>query len=530
MQSVASSPVCDKNQFLFVNQRHIPMGKLASFAASRQSAPELILAALLSSADLRALQRRTKDGEVQRIHPGVYLACSNNAQEIEGCVRRNWQYIAGALVPGGVVSHLSAMTSGVQPDGSLTLSHPTQNRKTIVLPGLRLVLLRGPGPLAGDLALSHSGLHWASRTRMFLENLGRKAPTKTGREMVEQRLIDILNASGEKALNQVRDEAAALAERLGRQDEAIVLRSIIGALLGTHERGELRTKDGQLLVQGMPVDKERIYRFEVLATCLRGTALPVIANQVAAGVPRNNFAFIESYFSNYVEGTKFDIEEARDIVMHNKVMLTRPQDSHDILGVFRLASTLPYRSSPPVAGEDFLAGLEMWHADMLRERPQVNPGKIKLKVNYAGTSKFVAPDMVRGTLEEGSQLALSVPEGLARAIYYAFLISEVHPFEDGNGRLSRLVMNAELSRTGLNRIIVPTLYHPQYVDCARSLTRQNQPTNFVASLAKMARWCSQFDYGDIDVLIASLKQTNALEESPAQYRLLNLDGTGELRN
>ena len=30
-------------------------------------------------------------------------------------------------------------------------------------------------------------------------------------------------------------------------------------------------------------------------------------------------------------------------------------------------------------------------------------------------------------------------------MYYAFLVSEVHPFDDGNGRLSRLVMNSELT-------------------------------------------------------------------------------------
>jgi fido (protein-threonine AMPylation protein) len=133
--------------------------------------------------------------------------------------------------------------------------------------------------------------------------------------------------------------------------------------------------------------------------------------------------------------------------------------------------------------------------------------------------------MVRGTLDAGSDLAKSVPEGLARAIYYAFLVSEVHPFEDGNGRISRLVMNAELSRFGLTRIIIPTLFHPQYVDCARSLTRNNTPESFVHSLSKMAKWCSQFDYRDLDMLIEALKATNALEESPVQYQLKNMDGS-----
>ena len=30
-----------------------------------------------------------------------------------------------------------------------------------------------------------------------------------------------------------------------------------------------------------------------------------------------------------------------------------------------------------------------------------------------------------------------------------FLISEVHPFDDGNGRLSRIMMNAELVKSSL---------------------------------------------------------------------------------
>jgi fido (protein-threonine AMPylation protein) len=162
---------------------------------------------------------------------------------------------------------------------------------------------------------------------------------------------------------------------------------------------------------------------------------------------------------------------------------------------------------------------------MLRMRPEVNPGKIKMVDNFAGTTQFVGPAFVRGTLTEGSQLALTVPEGIARAIYYAFLVSEIHPFEDGNGRLSRLVMNSELTRVGLSRIIIPTLFHPQYVDCARVLTRSNEPEGFVSSIAKMANWSVQFDYNDLEALISALKKSNALEESPAQYKLLNPNGS-----
>lgn len=488
-------------------------------AVAGSPAPQVHVASRCSPAEARRLQRRHAAGELVRIHKGVYVEAADPA-EVEFRVRANWQAIAGALAPGAVVSHVSAMTSGLLADHSVVLSHPTLNKKRIELPGLSLVMVVGPGPLPGDLPIGSTGLHWASRVRWLIENLGKQAARRAGRDAVEERLVNILDASGEQALNEIRDQAAALAEPLGAHRSVETLRAIVAALLGTHARGQLRTRVGRLVAKGMPVDAQRMMRFEILAVDLRTAALPRIDNRCSSGAPRHHFAFVESYFSNYVEGTKFDIQQARDIVMHNRVMTNRPKDSHDILGVFRLATTPPYRNSPPVAGDDFLPGLQAWHEEMLRMRPEANPGRLKEKANYAGTTEFVRPEHVRGTLFEGSRLALSVPEGLARAIYYAFLVSEVHPFDDGNGRLSRLVMNAELSRVGLNRIVVPTLFHPQYVDCARALTRGNDASGFVKSLALMATWCSEFDYENLDALIAALRASNAFEESPAQYRLL----------
>ncbi len=493
--------------------------------ATTRHVPDVVVAAGLSNTELRRVQRLVKAGSYERLHKGVYAVKGASKEDQASTVRKGWQRIAGAIVPGGVVSHISAITSGIQADGTVTLTHPTNFGKTVRLPGLQLVLLRGPGPLAGDLPLGNTGLHWAGRTRQFLENLGRASKNKVGREVVEQRLVVLLGSSGEKALNDVRDQAATLAISLGMQDNESTLRTLIGALLGTHQRGQLRTLDGKMMAQGTPIDQARMERFEVLAAYLRTTPLPEIPNQVKIGRARHHWAFIESYFSNFVEGTRFDVDEARAIVLENKLIEARPKDSHDILGVFKLATEFPFRDSPPALGTDFLNGLETWHAEMLRMRPEANPGKTKIVSNYAGTTKFVEPAMVRGTLEAGSALARSVPEGIARAIFYAFLVSEVHPFEDGNGRLSRLVMNSELSRLGMSRIIIPTLFHPQYVDCARTLTTQGEPDGFVSSLAKMAKWSSRFNYDDLDALIASLKTSNAMEEFPTRYKLLNADGS-----
>lgn len=128
--------------------------------------------------------------------------------------------------------------------------------------------------------------------------------------------------------------------------------------------------------------------------------------------------------------------------------------------------------------------------------------------------------LVRGTLVEGSRLLSSIPAGTARALMAMFLISEVHPFNDGNGRLARLVMNAELSVVGACRIIIPTLFREEYMDCLRVLTRDGNPTPFVTAMQKIHAWTAAFNYDDLDTVISSMKACNAFERSLVQFRLL----------
>ena len=493
----------------------------------RQLADFFFASEQIDAAEARRLQRAAIKNELVRIAPGLYVPQATPA-EIEANVQRNWQKIAGTLVPGAVVSHVSALTGGLSKDNDVILSHPTRFNTTIKLPGANLRLKRGPGPLTGDIPIGSTGLTWASRPRALLENLGsvgKNNSLRLGRDKVEERLAEILNASGETAINRIRDESRQLAPALQMEGQARLLDDIIGALLGTHARGKLKTRSGLLVYKGTPVDSERQTRFEKLAAHLRSATLPTFANIAPTDSAKINFAFLESYFSNYVEGTKFSIEEAEDIVLRNRLVQARAKDSHDVLGVFQQALNSPYRDTLPPTGESFVEGLQARHAAMLKNRPEAQPGEIKTGVNYAGRTRFVEPAFVRGTLLEGSTLALSVPEGLARAIYYAFLISEVHPFADGNGRLSRLLMNAELSRLGQCRIIIPTLFHPQYVDCAKLLTNANEPDGFVRALAKMAAWTAQFDYAELPSLIETFKRCNALEESPIRFKLLNKNGS-----
>ncbi len=478
------------------------------------------------SAESRRLQRAAAKGRITRIAPGVYIPVPpDDPGRMTTVVQRHWQKILGHIFPEAVVSHLSAFRAGMTAKGELILSHPTRFNKRMVLPGMVTVLMKGPGPLPGDMPLGDSHLYWASRPRMLLENLKRSSRLErtAGRFEVEAFLVRVLQASGEEAVNRIRDDACHLKEGLNAAAEFQLLNTLIGELLGTHAEGALRTAEGRLVAQGMPGDSGALHRLGRLADALRETPLPRLTDVATQDPARTHFAFLEAYFSNFVEGTRFSIEEAEQIALHNRIVDSRPKDSHDLLGVFHLILDLRFRSSLP-SPDDILEGLCERHRRMLDRRPEVNPGEFKMTTNFAGQTEFVSPELVRGTLLEGIKQASGVPEGLARAMFYAFLVSEIHPFNDGNGRLSRLLMNAELSRLGLCRIIIPTLYHEQYVDAQRALTRGADPVPLIRALSRIAQWTTLFDYTEMGDVVCAMTDAHAFEENPRQFRLLGPDG------
>ena len=137
----------------------------------------------------------------------------------------------------------------------------------------------------------------------------------------------------------------------------------------------------------------------------------------------------------------------------------------------------------------------------------------KEKPNRAGSTHFVAPDLVRGTLRQGFDLARSLGEGFARALYFMFLVAEVHPFKDGNGRVARLFLNAELTRAGLNRIIVPTVLRDDYTLALKGVSNGARTEPFIRVMIKAQAFTASVDYADFDACVRELERRNAFRES-----------------
>ena len=82
-----------------------------------------------------------------------------------------------------------------------------------------------------------------------------------------------------------------------------------------------------------------------------------------------------------------------------------------------------------------------------------------------------------------------------RAVFVHFLVSEIHPFEDGNGRLARIMMNAELVAADEERIVIPTAFRENYIAAQRSLTVGNSALPLVRALDFAKRWTSAMTWG-----------------------------------
>jgi Fic family protein len=156
-----------------------------------------------------------------------------------------------------------------------------------------------------------------------------------------------------------------------------------------------------------------------------------------------------------------------------------------------------------------VSALRRRHAAIMESRPDKGPGRFKTSGNKAGATLFVAPDLVEGTLEQGFDLYRSLETPFARAVLMMFLIAEVHPFADGNGRTARVMMNAELIAAGEERIIIPTVYRQNYLSALKALSQTGHAEALIRTLDYAQRWTGAVQWTDLQSSQRELGACNA---------------------
>jgi len=443
------------------------------------------------------------------------------SEPVEVIVARNRWLIVGLLAPGGVIGYRTALESHPAEDGSVFVT--CGYKKITVLPGLRIVKIPGFGPTEGDMPFI-AGLYMASPARLLLENLAatrtREAATRSaGQAAVEEKLAGILRIKGEDELNRIRDLARSISPVIGLEKGFQLLDRIIGTLLQTRE-AELRTPLAKSYYAGDPYDPLRLEQFEALRSALARSVLPTRIRIHTPGPAFYNESFFDAYFSNFIEGTEFEVDEALGIVFSGVIPRSRPEDAHDILGTYRVVGNLEEMKRTPADITTFMKLLCQRHVSIMEGRPYKRPGEFKEKANHAGTTYFVAPELVKGTLAQGYAFCSSLADPLARALFMMYLISEVHPFDDGNGRTARAMMNSELVAAGISRIVIPTVYRNEYISSLKLLSNHKDATAYLRVMDAAQEFVSRIDFSDLAGARRILERCNAFERPADNVRLM----------
>jgi len=441
------------------------------------------------------LRKRFRRGELFRVRKDIYVD-TDDKEEMEKTVLGQWSNIANFLFGNAVAVYRTA--DELKPfKGRVYLMVANGQRRTVAVGPLKLTIEAGvidQGIERFCVEMERSNL-----PRRLLENLtlsrAKSGAKKTlGQEWVASQLLQEVERCSEGELNRLRDEASTLAPILGLEKMHTQLNNIIATILSTHPtEGILQTRAGIAFAAGEPFDTFRIERFKQFATYLEKVDLKMMTYQYHNAGWRN-LAFFESYYSNYIEGTKFTLDEAENIVETGRASYQRHEDSHDLLSHMEIAADLTEMTRVPNNATSLIDMLKVRHSILLAQRSDKRPGEFKIEPNQAGASIFVSPKKDEGTLVQGYEIYNKLPVGMKRALFMHFLIAECHPFEDGNGRMARIMMNAELVATDHHKIIVPIVCRDNYLDSLRDATRRDKFRTTVKVLHQLHQYSASIEW------------------------------------
>lgn len=313
----------------------------------------------------RKLTKLVSQGKLRKLASRIYT--SNMKDSPEYIVRRNFFEILAWRYPNSVISHRSAIELRPTENGHFYLTSSFSRRVTD-LPGITINIYRGHPPHTKDAP--YNGLYIASEYRYILENLQLSRRNIDGEEKtlsqsaIEERLERMILLGGEKRLNEFRDKAREVAKDLAMQSEFEKLTNIISALLNTHSSDILESEKAKARATVSPFDKNRIELFELLFDNLKDRFFIERRDRNTDEESFRMFSFFESYFSNYIEGTKFEVTVAKKIVDTGVTIPKRIEDSHDILGTFAILSNRHEMEKTPQTVDELFA--------LLKHRQQYN--------------------------------------------------------------------------------------------------------------------------------------------------------------
>ena len=247
-----------------------------------------------------------------------------------------------------------------------------------------------------------------------------------------------------------------------------------------------------------------------------------------------------NYHSNAIEGNTLTLGETRSLILHGLTAHGKPMRDHlDIEGHDSAVKAI----EAAVRNEDALTEVfirnlhqillkepyevEAVTPESIRAKRTITIGDYKTTPNNVRTSTgeiyyFTPPEQVKPAMSDlidwyrRMEDAGEHPIIIAATFHYRFV--RIHPFDDGNGRMARLLMNMILIKHGYTVAMIRREGRDDYIDHLERADRSEDLTEFINYIAscceyslnlhlKAARGESIEDADDIDKEISLFKQS-----------------------
>jgi len=451
-----------------------------------------------NDAEIKSLKRREDKNEVVRLFKNIF--CDEIDTSPVDLSKKYIFDIINTAFPEAVISFSSSFETDVR-----KIQLVGKRNAKININGTLLNFYKGPGKDIEDMP--YMGATMAGFHRQFLEN------AKTGKfssernipeTELESRIAKEIIGDPTPFMTKLRE----VADRLGYDKEFNRIQNIV-AQITSGKIKKLKSEFARAAAKSIPYDDKICERMSGLKDALL-LVNPDVLKERPVENPTTCMPFWESYFSNYIEGTKFELSEAMDIVTDNNPAHKRIRESHDILSLYKIVSNELEMNKRPAAPEEFVEVLRNRHKTFMEMQYPELAGQWKEHSNSVGNTTFVKPNLVPGTLIKGFDIGSKIDNPFCRALYFHYLTVIVHPFFDGNGRVARTIMNSELD-PGM-RIIVPTRYRDNYSTGLKSISSHENFNNYINTMIQCYLFTGEIDFSSMDNAKKTLEQLQAFSE------------------
>lgn len=237
--------------------------------------------------------------------------------------------------------------------------------------------------------------------------------------------------------------------------QAALLRSPLEEVLHSGELRSLEEALHNLPSEWLQVDEEIIAGIETYARSARQITEPAGREMVSSHLPEDwpllealsktahcdSVAAYQSFRQSLSSTRKPDRRSARILDSEQAIRVARDSFEH---------------LTESVVNE---MHVRHWHALVTRNIDEIMPGHYKLVRNMVRVNQRkerAQPHLVIGTMRYFlDEIYSKLPPGLCRGLVFYMAISDIHPFIDGNGRVSRILINRELEHIGQMPFIIP---------------------------------------------------------------------------